>query len=132
MKVSLKRRATRPDGRQCAMLVAHLLETKRTEVMVDLTRARLSELTVRRLFGRQIITPAFLLEVQEWLYRAGWVMFFAGTSYAVITVKVVEGWGLISSKRIADDLDKVGKGQFHFDALEHLILRPESGGANED
>jgi len=126
-------RAARPDERQCAMLIAHLLETKRKKVSKDLTRARLSEVTVRRLFGRQRITPTFLLEVQEWLYRAGWVIFFAGSSYAVISVKVVEAWGRISSKHIADDLDKVGQGDLTlFGTLERLLLRPTTLKENED
>jgi hypothetical protein len=113
------------------MLVARVLTTKRSGAKREVTRARLSELTVRRLFGRRRISPAFLLEVNEWLFRAGWVLFFAGSSYAVINLKVVEGWQRVSSKRIAEDLDKVGEGLFEFASLERL-LRPESGGADED
>src|SRR5215472_1222901 len=115
-------RASRPDERQCAILVAHLLATKQQKVPGKISRARLSEITLQRLFKRQRISPEFLAEVQEWLFRVGWVLFFAGTTYAVVKIKVIEGWGRISSKRIGRDVEKVGRGQFNFDALEHLLL----------
>jgi hypothetical protein len=52
-------------------------------------------------------------------------LFFAGTTYAVVKMKVVDGWGRISSKRIKADLEKVGKGEFDYDTLEHLLLGSE-------
>jgi|ERR1035437_4207551 hypothetical protein len=122
MSANAKDRASRPDERQCAMLIAHLLATKQSEVEKEVTRARLAEITVRRLFRRQRITPAFLVEVQEWLLRAGWVLFFAGTTYAVVKIKVIDGWGRISSKRIGEDLDQVARGHFKFHEIEKLLL----------
>jgi hypothetical protein len=117
-------RADRPDERQCAMLIIHLLATKQEEVPGnrEVTRARLSEITLQRLFMRRRIGPEFLAEVQEWLFRVGWVLFFAGTTYAVVKMKVIDGWGRISSKRIKADLDDVGTGEFDYDTLEHLLL----------
>lgn len=113
------------------MLLAHLLATKETVTGREVTRARLSEITLRRLFGRQRFTSEFLLDVQEWLVRAGWVLFAAGTTYAVVNVKVIEAWGQISSRRIADDLEKVGNGAFDYGSLEYLLLRPKSLRENE-
>ena len=132
MSANAKDRASRPDERQCAMLIAHLLATKQSEVEKEVTRARLAEMTLRRLFRRQRITPAFLVEVQEWLLRAGWVLFFAGTTYAVVKIKVIDGWGRISSKRINEDLDKVARGQFKFDELEKLLLVSAADTPDED
>jgi len=114
------------------MLIAHLLATKEKEAEREVTRARLSEITLQRLFGRQRISPELLVEVQEWLFRVGWILFFAGTTYAVIRMKVVDGWGRISSKRIGDDLEKVGSGEFDFESLEHLLVGSESSGEAED
>ena len=100
-----RRRASRPDERQCAMLIAHLLATKQEEPTGrEVTRARLSEITLQRLFCRQQITPQLLSDVQEWLFRIGWVLFFAGNTYAIVKASVVEGWGRISSKKIGPDL----------------------------
>ena len=123
-------RASRPDDRECAMLISHLLATKQAEVAKEVTRARLSDVTLRRLFRRQRITPEFLVEVQEWLHRAGWVLFFAGTTYAVVKIKVIDGWGRISSKRIGEDLKKVGRGEFVFDFSG--AFAPWSGISGED
>ena len=127
-------RASRPDGRQSAMLLVHLLATKQQEVRGnrEVTRARLSEITLQRLFKRQRISAEFLAELQEWLFRVGWILFFAGTTYAVVKLKVVDGWGRISSKRIQADLEKVGRGEFDYDSLEPLLLAAEPFGEPED
>lgn len=131
-KISGPAHAAQPDGRQCAMLVAHLLTTKQSEVGKEVTRARLTESTLRRIFVRQQITPGFLLEVQEWLFRAGWALFPARGTYAAVKVKVIGGWGRISSKRIADELRKVARGQFDFSSLETLLLESESSEIEDD
>ena len=96
-------RATRPNERQCAMLIAHLLATKEKEVNREVTRARLSEITLQRLFGRQRISPELLVEVQEWLFRVGLVLFFAGTTYVVVRLKLLtagDGFHRNASMRI--------------------------------
>jgi|SRR5690242_15888180 hypothetical protein len=135
MSRSGKPRASRPDGRQCAMLIVRLLDEKQQDLSGnrEVTRARLSEITIQRLFNRRRISPEFLADVQEWLFRVGWILFFAGTTYAVVKMKVVEGWGRISSKRIRLDLERVATGEFDFDSLEHLLLvEPESSIEHDD
>ena len=91
-----------------------------------------SQLRQQRIFKRQRISPELLVEVQEWLFRAGWVLFFTGTTYAVVKTEVIDGWGRISSKRIGEDLVKVGRGEFDFKSLEHLLVGSESSGEAED
>ncbi len=125
-------RAAQPSGRECAMLIAHLLATKQKEVDREVTRARLAEITLRRLCCRQRISAKFLLEVQEWLLRSGWILFFAGTTYAVVKTKVIGGWGRISSKRIANDLRQVARGRFKFEKLEHLLFASSFDVTDED
>ena len=114
-------------------MIVHLLAARQQELgNREVTRARLSEITLQRLFKRQRISPEFLAEVQEWLFRVGWILFFAGTTYAVVKMKVVDGWGRISSKRIQAELEKVGRGEFDYDSLEHLLLGPELSSERED
>jgi hypothetical protein len=126
-------RASRPGERQCAMLIVHLLAVRQQEIgNREVTRARLSEITLQRLFKRRRISPEFLAEVQEWLFRVGWILFFAGTTYAVVKMKVVDGWGRISSKRIQPDLEKAERGEFDYDSLEHLLLAAEPSGEPKD
>jgi len=134
MKPEATNRASRPDERQCALLIAHLLATKQKTLPGDrrITRARLSEISLQRMFKRQRISPELLAEVQEWLFRVGWVLFFAGTTYAVVKMEVINGWGRISSKRIEDDLEKVGKGEFDYNTLEHLLLGPDVSVERDD
>ena len=59
-------------------------------------------------------------------------MFWARSSYAVIKVKTVEGWGRISSKRIADDLKSVSHGKYDFQVIEHLLLSDSSDAKDSD
>ena len=132
-------RAYQPTPRECAMLVVHLIETKDEETKTTqktekkVTRARLSENTLRRLWCRSHLTPSFLVEVQEWLIRAGWVLFFARSSYAIIKADHVDSWMRISTKRIADDLKKVSRGMFEVEFAElERVLIPHDTSSQDD
>ena len=118
--------ASQPTPRECALLLLGLIEAKQTEAGKDVTRARLSEATLRRLWCRSRITTEFVHEVQEWLFMAGWVLFFAGSTYAMINARVVDAWMRISSKRMAKDIADVQRGdKTVFAKLERLLLRNE-------
>jgi hypothetical protein len=119
--VSPTDRFYQPTPREAALLVLHVLRTKEVETGREVTRARLTEITLRRLWARTRISNEFLLEVQEYLLHAGWALFWAGSSYAVILISSVEGWARISSKRINEDLAKVSNGKFNFELLEPLL-----------
>src|SRR6185437_13941397 len=85
-------RAYQPTARECAMILLQLIEAKHTETKKDVTRARLSEATLRKLWCRSRLTIGFVDEVQEWLFLAGWILFFAGSTYAMINTRVVDAW----------------------------------------
>jgi hypothetical protein len=114
-------RLFQPNARQAALLVLHLLGTGGVDRR-EVSRARLTEITIRRLWRRTRVSEGFLLEVQEFLLGAGWALFWAGSSYAIIRVAAVEGWPRISSKRIENDLERLSRGRFDFDEMEHLLL----------
>jgi len=125
-------RAYQPTPRECAMLLLRLVEAKQTEAGKDVTRTRLSEAALRKLWCRSRITTKFVHEVQEWLFMAGWVLFFAGSTYAVISVRVVDAWMRISSKRLAIEIADVQRGSFDFAGLEHLLLRTEESAEDSE
>ncbi len=50
------------------------------------------------------------------------LLFFAGSTYAMIKVTSAEGWARLTSKRIEDELEKVSHGKFDFAALRHLLM----------
>jgi hypothetical protein len=118
-------RAYQPTPRECAMLLLGLIEAKQTEAGKDVTRTRLSEATLRKLWCRSRLTTEFVHEVQEWLFMAGWILFFAGSTYAMVNVRVVDAWMRISSKRMAEEIADVQRAKFVFAKLEHLLLRKE-------
>jgi hypothetical protein len=122
----------RPTAFQSALLLLRLHElrdeekknktkTKVTEEKkAQVTRFRVSELTLKRICGRPRLHAVFLTEMQDWLLRAGWAFFFADRSYGMIKLEAVETWTRLGSKRIADELDDVAKGDFDFAPLLHL------------
>jgi hypothetical protein len=120
-----------PTPRECALLVLHLIRAKESETHREVTRARLTELTLRRLWNVTRITADHVAEVQELLLHAGWTLFWARSSYAIIATKAVEGWARISSKRIEDDLIEVSRGAYDFNQLEPLLLRAEQADAED-
>jgi hypothetical protein len=118
--------AYQPTTRECAMLTLGLMKAKHTETGKDVTRTRLSEATLRKLWCRSRLTTEFVHEVQEWLFMAGWVLFFAGSTYALINVRVVDAWMRISSKRMANEIAEIQRGKKDiFAKFEHLLLRNE-------
>jgi hypothetical protein len=114
-------RLFQPNAREAALLVLYLLDAGAVDRR-PISRARLSDITIRRLWGRTRVPEGFLLEVQEFLLGAGWALFWAGSGYAIIRVSAIEGWPLISSKRIEDDLQRISRGRFEFEEIEHLFL----------
>jgi hypothetical protein len=114
-------------ARECAILVLRLIELRNKEASPT-TRVRLSELTLRRLWGRNRLSGEFIEEVQEWLSRGGWTLFYAQTTYAAIRTSAVLNWSRLSSNRLLEDLKIVNlatvqNGDFDFDKHLHLISK---------
>jgi hypothetical protein len=98
--------AERPQllsAQECAIVLLRLIELRNQDA-ASTTRVRISELTLRRLWGRHRLDRDFLDEIQEWLFRGGWTLFFAGTTYAAIKTSAVLNWSRLSSNRLLDDL----------------------------
>ena len=119
-----------PSAQECAILLLHLIEVRGGESQ-PVNRVRLSELTLRRLWSRNRLSSEFLEEIQEWLSRGGWTLFFAQNTFAAIRTSAVQNWVRVSSKLIADDLDLVERGEFDFQKYLHLISN-ENGIASDD
>jgi hypothetical protein len=124
----------KPEPYQVALLLLSLV-VEREKVLkaagkeTAVSRFRMSEATFRRLAKRNRIPPDFFAEVQDWLFDAGWSLFFTGSSYyAMIKTDAVDGWVRLGSKRIDDQLAAVERGTFDFDSLAHLLARPREGG----
>jgi hypothetical protein len=63
-----------------------------------------------------------MIQVEDWLLEAGWALFFAGSTYAMIKIASVEGWARLTSKQIEDELETVSGGRFDFETLRHLLM----------
>src|SRR5271154_600529 len=65
-----------PAARECALLLLLLIKRREDEIGKTVSRFRVAELTLRRIWGRRRITPEFVEDVNDWLARAGRVLFF--------------------------------------------------------
>jgi hypothetical protein len=97
-----------PDAMECAILLLLLVGPE------ERTRARLAEITLKRLWNRRRLRDEFLRQVQDWLFRAGWALFHAGTTFAIVKTKAAEGWPRVTSKELGTELAKVARGEFDF------------------
>jgi hypothetical protein len=130
-------RPYRPTERQCALLILRLIQAREEDLENKgpkrrVSRARFSQNRIRRLCGRSQISNDFLAEIQEHLLAAGWALFCVGpTYYALINLESVQGWSRISSKRIADELKLVPRGEFPWNKYEDLLIAQENDTAQE-
>jgi hypothetical protein len=113
-------RPYQPDAMECAILLLLLVQPK------ERTRIRLAEITLKRLWKRRRLNDEFLREVTEWLFRAGWALFYAGTTFGLVKTRAVEGWPRVTSKELEAELDKVARGEFDFSRHYHLLLDDET------
>lgn len=117
-------------AQECAMLLLRLLELRESDGQAT-TRVRLSELSLQRLWDRTKLGEAFLNDVREWLYRSGWTLFFAGSTYAAVRTSIVLGWPRLSAKRLGDDLTNVQQRTFDFSKHSHLLSSSIQGPDDE-
>ena len=118
------------SSRECALLLLRLLQSKdeerRKSGRRDLTRARISFLTLRKLWLRpNVHNPQFIEDVNTFLFAAGWALFLAGETCGVIRVEAVESWVRVSWNRIEDEIEAVKDGKFDFHRLEPLLTTGE-------
>ena len=114
-----------PCPRECALLLLHLIEAKEHESGRAVSRFRISELSVKRLWLRAYISADFTAEVANWLARAGVTLCHVGSAYIVVRSAVIESWLRITSKRLSSDLLSVAAGSFDFSELERLMVVAE-------
>ncbi len=114
----------KPTERECALLLLQLIKSKEQDMGKEMTRLRIAEISLRRLWVRRRITPELVEGVSEWLSSAGITLFDAGTTYAIVRTDVVEGWPRVASKRLNSILLDVGKGTYDFNTLQHLLAAP--------
>src|SRR5438477_8327609 len=103
-----------PTARECAITLLLLIGTREKEGKPT-NRIRVSPTTLERLWMRHMLKDDLIEEVQEWMLRAGWCLFFAGETYAVVRTSAVINWPRLSSKRLDDERSKIERGEFDFD-----------------
>jgi hypothetical protein len=118
-------RPHQPDAQECAILLLLLIQPRGLR-RKEHTRFRLAEITLKRLWKRHRLRDEFLREVQDWLFGAGWALFYAGTTFGLVKTDAVEGWPRVTSKELEAELDEVVRGQFNFSRYSGLLLQEET------
>jgi hypothetical protein len=109
------------NSRQAAILLLRDIELRDKDRDKPMTRVQLTASMLRRLWNRPRLSPEFLEQVSAWLAVAGWCFFNAGVTYAAVRISAVRNWPRLGTRRIADELNEVAKGEFPFDHHEHLL-----------
>ena len=109
------------DELKAALVLLRALEERGERRDKQLTRARLSAVTLKRLWGRETITREWLEKVNEWLLSAGWMLIDGGSTYGAVKVTVIENWPRVASKHMKAELEKIKQGAFDFGALHYLL-----------
>jgi hypothetical protein len=111
----------KPEPREAAVILLHALDERGQRRGRPLTRARLSRLTLTKLWNREQLTENWIREVNEWLLSAGWALIQAGATFGVVKTEIVENWPRVASKHSKELLEKVACGNFDFSTLEPLF-----------
>jgi hypothetical protein len=111
----------KPNSREAALLLLLALEERGQRRRKEMTRARLSRMTLKRLWNRENPTQPWLDEVNEWLLSAGWTLFYSGTTFGVVKTTVVENWPRVASKHLAPVINEMKQGAYDFSQLENLL-----------
>jgi hypothetical protein len=127
-----RRTRYKPSGRECTLLFLKLIAEKerRRGRLKRMTRAQISEGSLKRLWKRERLSDQFLEEVQDWLLSAGWALFYAGGIYGAVKTDAVGNWPTLASISIHSVLAKVARGQTEvFEKLDYLLAVGENGPA---
>jgi hypothetical protein len=111
----------KPNGQEAAMLLLRAIEKRGERRGKPMTRARLSRVTLKRLWNREQLTAQWLDEVNEWLLSAGWTLVDAGRTFGAVKTDIVENWPRVASKHLHDVIEKVKLGGYDFSRFEHLL-----------
>src|ERR1700722_16980181 len=109
------------SSREAALILLYALAERGQRRGKELTRARVSPVSLKRLWNRENLNEAWLAEVNDWLLSAGWTLLHAGTTFGVVKKSVVENWPRIASKHIQDVLDQISRDEFDFSRLEGVL-----------
>ena len=94
-----------PD--QVASLLRLVLLERQAQLGRPVTRARISQDSIRKLCGRGQLSLERLNELQEALLGSGWALFCVSFNYfAIVRLSSVEGWARISTSRLKDVLSE--------------------------
>ncbi len=110
----------KPDEQQAALILLRALEERGERRQKPLTRARLSQLTLKLLWNREQLSREWLEKVNDWLLSAGWTLVYTGSTFGVVKTDVVENWPRVAAKHIKAEVEKMMLDQSKFAELERL------------
>jgi len=115
----------KPDERQAALILLRALQERGERRQKPLTRARLSQVTMKRLWNREQLTREWLDKVNEWLLSAGWTLVHTGSTFGVVKTDVIYNWPRVASKHVASEVEEMMVDQSKFAQLEPLLIPSE-------
>ena len=113
----------KPTPQQAASLLLHLIGGYEAETGRRVTRARLSQTTVRKACGRSFLRTKFLLSLQDQLIDLGWILFVSDdNNFGIISGAAVNTWRRVGGHRLDGPIAELRKGGFDYASL--VVPRP--------
>jgi hypothetical protein len=122
----------KPDPRESALLFLRMMQEREKRGGKRIANARVSEVSIRRLCGREVIAPQFMDEFRDWLLTFGWALFDAGLTFGAVRTEVVMNWPRCSADRISAERESVFAGKFDFEKLAGDLADYVGGESSDD
>lgn len=100
----------RPSADECAVLLGAALRRHAEEAGKEITRARFTEKSMRRICGRRMLRGAFLDDLATAMLDREFVLMQGSRYYGVLKETSLEGWTRVTSTPIAEELGLVRDG----------------------
>lgn len=126
------RKKYQPTPAETATLVVHLVTEYAREKGKATTRARISQQTLRLISSRTQLRHRFKEDWSEALELIGWLSIPVGDNFAIIQTDTTDGWPRLGSKRIAETLKRVHRGDVSVIAEIEEALEDPAEGADDD
>ena len=110
-----------PTAAEAATLLALSLKRKEDELTKELSRARISEKTLKRVTGRRRLDQRFIADLNECLLDFDLILVDTGEAIGLLRASSVKGWPRMNANRIIDEIESSRRGKLDFEAITNEL-----------
>jgi hypothetical protein len=119
-----------PTAAEAATLFALSVKRKEEELAKELSRARVSEKTVKRVTGRRRLDQRFVADLNECLLDFNLLLIDTGDAIGLLKASAVKGWPRMTAQSIVEEIKQSRRGELDFDSAAEELA--EDGGVLDE